>query len=154
MIFFVYRSNYTCLPVFWYFSKFSRHLTHPCQQINSISAQCLQQFNRILSSPSFLSIFSPLVAAATSANVKTFSFSKSTYKLLRSMPPAFQVAWLFFFNFFYYRSICIMDNDSSRRRTRNACFRARRAYHSTTSGYLLFPRKRRMVLQNTLFADK
>ena len=30
---------------------------------------------------------------------------------------------------FYYRSICIIDNGASRRRTRNACFRARRADH-------------------------
>ena len=35
--------------------------------------------------------------------------------------------------FFYYRSICIIDSGASRRRTRNARFRARRADHSTTS---------------------
>ena len=29
--------------------------------------------------------------------------------------------------FLYYRSICIIDNGASRRRTRNAIFRARRA---------------------------
>ena len=39
--------------------------------------------------------------------------------------------WLFLF--FYYRSICIIDNGASRRRTRNARFRARRADHSTIS---------------------
>ena len=35
--------------------------------------------------------------------------------------------------FFYYRSICIIDDGASRRRTRNTRFRARRADHSTTS---------------------
>ena len=35
-------------------------------------------------------------------------------------------SWLFFF-YFYYRGICIIDNGASRRRTRNARFRARRA---------------------------
>ena len=36
-----------------------------------------------------------------------------------------------FLIFFYYRSICIIDSGASRRRTRNARFRARRADHST-----------------------
>ena len=40
---------------------------------------------------------------------------------------------LFFFFFFYYIGIRIIDNGGSRRRTRNARFRARRADHSTTS---------------------
>ena len=35
--------------------------------------------------------------------------------------------------FFYYKSICIIDNGASRHRTRNARFRVRRADHSTTS---------------------
>ena len=35
--------------------------------------------------------------------------------------------------FFYYRSICIIDDGASRRRTRISRFRARRADHSTTS---------------------
>ena len=34
--------------------------------------------------------------------------------------------------FFYYRSICIIDDGASRGRTRNARFRARRTDHSTT----------------------
>ena len=41
------------------------------------------------------------------------------------------------FIFFYKRSICIIDNGVSRRRTRNARFRARRADHSTTSMCIL-----------------
>ena len=32
--------------------------------------------------------------------------------------------------FFFYRSICIIDDGASRRRTRNTRFRARRADHS------------------------
>ena len=39
--------------------------------------------------------------------------------------------YLFFFNF-YYRGVRIIDNGVSKRRTRNARFRARRADHSTT----------------------
>ena len=39
----------------------------------------------------------------------------------------------FFFFFLYYIGIRIIDNGASRRRTRNARFRARRADHSTTS---------------------
>ena len=39
----------------------------------------------------------------------------------------------FYFFLFYYRSICIIDNGASRRRTRNARFRAGRADHSPTS---------------------
>ena len=35
--------------------------------------------------------------------------------------------------FFYFRSICFLDNDVSKHQTRNARFRARRADHSTTS---------------------
>ena len=42
-------------------------------------------------------------------------------------------AYFFFFFFFNYRIICIIDNGASRRRTRNARFRVRRADHSTTS---------------------
>ena len=38
-----------------------------------------------------------------------------------------------FFFLFYYRSICIIDNGASRRRTRNTRYRARRADHPTTS---------------------
>ena len=38
----------------------------------------------------------------------------------------------FILNFDCYRSICIIGNGASRRRTRNACFRDRRADHSTT----------------------
>ena len=41
--------------------------------------------------------------------------------------------FIFFILFFYYRSICIIDNGASKHRTRNARFRARRADHSTTS---------------------
>ena len=37
------------------------------------------------------------------------------------------------FFLFFYRSICIIDDGASRRRTRNTRFRARRADHSTTS---------------------
>ena len=37
------------------------------------------------------------------------------------------------FSFFYYRSICIIDNGASRRRTRNVRFRDGRADHLTTS---------------------
>ena len=37
------------------------------------------------------------------------------------------------FFFFFYGSTCIIDDGASRRRTRNARFRARRADHSTTS---------------------
>ena len=43
----------------------------------------------------------------------------------------------FFCYLFYKRSICIIDNGASRRRTRNARFRARHADHSTTFEYLL-----------------
>ena len=37
------------------------------------------------------------------------------------------------FIYFWYRSICIIDNGASRRRTRNTRFQTRRADHSTTS---------------------
>ena len=40
--------------------------------------------------------------------------------------------------FFFYRSICIIDNGASRRRARNARFRDRRADHSTTFIDLIF----------------
>ena len=37
------------------------------------------------------------------------------------------------YHVFYFRSLCIIDNGASRRRTTYACFRARRANRSTTS---------------------
>ena len=42
--FLVYRNDHTCLPVFWCFSKISRHLTYPCQPTHFFSVQCLQHF--------------------------------------------------------------------------------------------------------------
>ena len=49
--------------------------------------------------------------------------------------------FFYFFIFFFIfccRNICIIDNGASRRRTRNARLRARRADHSTTSMCLFF----------------
>ena len=44
--------------------------------------------------------------------------------------------------FLLYRSICIIDDGASRRRTRNSRFRARRADHSTTSRLTLSEKDR------------
>ena len=44
--FLVYKKDRTCLPVFWYFSKFPLHLVHPCQPTYSFSVQCFQNFRR------------------------------------------------------------------------------------------------------------
>ena len=49
---------------------------------------------------------------------------------LTTRPPP--CAIFFFFFVLSYRSICIIDNGVSRRRTRKARFRDRRADHSTT----------------------
>ena len=51
----------------------------------------------------------------------------------------------------YYRGICIIDNGASRRRTRNARFRARRADHSTTS-MQIFPLLQ--ILASSLYLKK
>ena len=48
--FLVYRDDHTCLLVFWCFSKFPCHLTHPCQRFTPL----FNAFNisgRISSSP-------------------------------------------------------------------------------------------------------
>ena len=45
------------------------------------------------------------------------------------------IFFVFIYFVCYYRGICFIDNGTSRRRTRNARFRARRADHLTTSMY-------------------
>ena len=66
-----------CRPVFWCFSKFSRHLIHSRQPMYSYSVHTFNILSQISSSPAAFQDFNPRMAAVTFVNVKTFSFTKS-----------------------------------------------------------------------------
>ena len=136
-----YRNNHTCLPISGSFAKPPRNLTHSRLPENSF-CQRFQHFGYDFIFTSSFSRFYSFNCRSTSAAVKTSSSPKFVTSCV-SRVDAFTG---------FKRS-----SKYSLYRERILCSSVRMLFGESLMDYVtldLLPRKRRMVCQNTSFADK
>ena len=140
--FLIHRNNHTCVPVFWCFSKFPRHLTHPCQPTYSFSVRCLQHFKSDFIFTSSLSGLQSSYCCCHFCQCDDFLFPK-----INCLTCAVVVTIIGFNR----------PSEHSLHRERISFVSLRMFPVESLMEVVvldLFPRRRQMVSQNTLFADK